>query len=83
MLLVLLLGVGKPVLSYHYFAIFFPSLVSYLVLLPNDLRLLLALKWQHPENIIQGVEYARAFTKHVKLLRLSANRSARSDYKFR
>jgi hypothetical protein len=55
--------------------------VSYLVLLPNDLRLFLAWKGQHPENIIQRVEHA--FAKHVKLLRLSANRSARSDYKFR
>jgi hypothetical protein len=31
------------------------------------------------KNIIKGVKHALA--KHVKLFRLSANRSARSDYK--
>jgi hypothetical protein len=40
MLLELFLGVGKPVLSHDQFATFFPFLVSYLVLLPNDQRLL-------------------------------------------
>jgi hypothetical protein len=46
------------VLSRDLVATLQPVLIGKTVFLPDDVRLLLARKWEHPENIIQGVEHA-------------------------
>jgi hypothetical protein len=46
------------VLSRDLVATFVQVITGKIVFLPNDLRLLLARKWEHPESIIQGVEHA-------------------------
>jgi hypothetical protein len=51
-------GTLKPVLSRDLVATLLPVIIGKIVFLPNDLRLLLARKWEHPESIIQGVEHA-------------------------
>ncbi len=56
-----------PVLSRDLVATLLPDIIGNIVFLPNDLRLLLARKWEHPENIIQGVEHALPKNVHIPL----------------
>ena len=62
--------VRKPVLCHDFVATLLPYIIQHIVILPNDLRLLLAWKWEHPEYIIQGVKHAPP--KDVHLFRRSA-----------
>jgi hypothetical protein len=52
------------VLSRDLVATLLPVIIGKIVFLPNDLRLLLALKWGHPESIIQGVGHALPKNMH-------------------
>jgi hypothetical protein len=44
-----------------------PVIIGKIVFLLNDLRLLLARKWEHPESIIQGVDHALPKNMHFSL----------------
>ena len=67
-------GTVKPVVSHDLVATLLLVIIGKIVFLPNDLRLLLARKWEHPESIIQGVEHA--LSKNVKLPGATVQRPA-------
>ena len=52
-------------LSRDFVATLLPGIIGNIVFLPNDLRLLLARKWEHPENIIQGVVLSICLRKYL------------------
>jgi hypothetical protein len=52
------------VLSRDLVATLLPVIIGKIVFLANDLLLLLARKWDHPESIIQGVEHALPKNMH-------------------